>query len=340
MSFIRSKYIYFAPLLASLSIPLVYYCTAQSYTSSIWQSATTQSTTQAASIMSDSSHLNSPSRIPVYFLGIGGPNFMENTDHPAYAKLAAVGREITTKVKPKAVVVFSAHWQAGPRKIQINVAETTDIIYDFYGFPPHYYEYEYPNKGSPEVAEKVIEKLAVAGIEVERVKRGLDHGVWAGFIVAFDPKKNPLNVPIVQVSLYNNDDSDQHYRMGQALESLRDEGILIVGAGMAVHNLRDFRATRGTGQTMPYAISFDEALKEAATAKPEERQAKMSALMTRSDARKAHPTLEHILPIHVIAGAAGSDLGEQLWTFPEGSLSWGQYRFGKVAAAHSSVNPS
>jgi 4,5-DOPA dioxygenase extradiol len=133
--------------------------------------------------MSDPSHLNSPSRTPVYFLGIGGPNFMENTEHPAYAKLAEVGQEITTQVKPRAVVVFSAHWQDGPNKIMINVAEQTDIIYDFYGFPPHYYEYEYPNKGSPEVAETVIEKLAVAGIEVERVKRGLDHGVWAGFIV-------------------------------------------------------------------------------------------------------------------------------------------------------------
>lgn len=108
---------------------------------------------------------------------------MEDTEHPAYAKLAAVGREITTKVKPKAVVVFSAHWQDGPSKISINAAEHTDLIYDFYNFPPHYYEYEYPNKGSPKVAEKVIEKLAGAGIEVERVKRGLDHGVWAGFMV-------------------------------------------------------------------------------------------------------------------------------------------------------------
>ena len=108
---------------------------------------------------------------------------MEDTDHPAYAKLGAVGREITKRVKPKAVVVFSAHWQSGPDKIKINVAEQTDLIYDFYGFPPHYYEYEYPNKGSPEVAEKVIEKLAATGIEVERVKRGLDHGVWAGFMV-------------------------------------------------------------------------------------------------------------------------------------------------------------
>jgi hypothetical protein len=181
-SVIRSRYKFFTILLVSVSIPLVYR-TAQSYKSSIWQTTTTQSTVQAASIMSDSSRQNGPSRTPVYFLGIGGPNFMEDADHPAYAKLAAVGREITTKVKPKAVVVFSAHWQDGPNKIKINVAEQTDIIYDFYGFPPHYYEYEYPNKGSPEVAEKVIEKLAVAGIGVERVKRGLDHGVWAGFIV-------------------------------------------------------------------------------------------------------------------------------------------------------------
>jgi aromatic ring-opening dioxygenase catalytic subunit (LigB family) len=82
---------------------------------------------------------------------------------------------------------------------------------------------------------------------------------------------------------------------------------------------------------LSYAFSFDEALKEAATTKPEERQAKMSALMRRSDARKAHPTLERILPTYVATGAAVSDLGEQLWTLPEGSLSWAQYRFGKVA---------
>ncbi|KAI2623158.1 putative aromatic ring-opening dioxygenase LigB subunit [Hypoxylon sp. NC1633] len=329
-SVIRSGYIYFAIILASLSIPLAYR-TTQSYLSRIWMTPSTQAT----GIMSDSSPPNSPSRTPVYFLGIGGPNFMENVGHPAYGRLAAVGQEITTKVKPKAVVVFSAHWQAGRNSVQINVAEKTELIYDFYGFPPHYYEYDYPNRGSPEVAEKVIEKLAGAGIKVERVKRGLDHGVWVGFMAAFDPKKNPLNVPIVQVSLYGNEDPDQHYRMGQALEGLRDEGILIIGAGMTVHNLHDFRALRAAGEvrTMPYASSFDDALEEAAAAKPEERQESMSTLMRRGDARKAHPTLEHILPIHVAAGAAGLDLGERLWTLPEGSLNWAQYRFGKVAAA-------
>jgi aromatic ring-opening dioxygenase catalytic subunit (LigB family) len=68
---------------------------------------------------------------------------------------------------------------------------------------------------------------------------------------AFDPKKNPLTVPIVQVSLFNNEDTDRHYRLGEALQSLRDEGVLIIGAGMAVHNLRDFRAAMGKGKNMP-----------------------------------------------------------------------------------------
>lgn len=79
-----------------------------------------------------------------------------------------------------------------------------------------------------------------------------------------------------------------------------------------------------------YTSSFDDALKEAASAKPEDRRAAMSALMRRPDARQAHPSLEHILPVYVAAGAAGSDIGERVWTMPEGSLNWAQYRFGTV----------
>lgn len=82
-----------------------------------------------------------------------------------------------------------------------------------------------------------------------------------------------------------------------------------------------------------YALSFDDALKDAATAEPERRQGRMSALMKRRDAREAHPSLEHILPMHISAGAAGSDVGERLWTLSEKSLSWAQYRFGSVPAA-------
>ncbi|KAF2717927.1 putative aromatic ring-opening dioxygenase LigB subunit [Polychaeton citri CBS 116435] len=277
------------------------------------QVGTTTQIPQVTINMSDPSETNATVRPPVYFLSIGGPNFMENKQHPAFVQLGTVGREITEKVKPKTVVVFSAHWQGGTDKIKINVAEQTDIIYDFCGFPPHYYKYKYPNKGSPELAEKIIQN------------------VWVGFMAAFDPKTDPLNVPLVQVSLYGNEDTDRHYLMGQALESLRDEGILIIGAGMAVHNLFDYRATRGSSQVMPYTSSFDVALREAATVSPKKRQATISALMKRHDAQKAHPTLEHVLPLYVAAGAAGLDSGEEISTFLEGSLSWAQYQFGKVA---------
>lgn len=106
---------------------------------------------------------------------------MYDTGHPAYKKLQEIGREITTKVKPKAVVVFSAHWQAEGGKIEVNTAETTDLIYDFYGFPGHYYKEKYPNVGSRDVAEKVMALIEKKGIEVEGVSRGLDHGVWASF---------------------------------------------------------------------------------------------------------------------------------------------------------------
>lgn len=171
-------------------------------------------------------------RTPVYFFSHGGPNIMEEIDHPAYAKLQEIGREITQVVKPKGVIVFSAHWQAAERDvIEVNKAEQTNLIYDFYGFPPHYYKFQYPNRGSPELAGKIMEKLGAAGIRSQGVHRGLDHGAWAGFMVAFDPKKNPLEVPIVQVSLFDSEDPDQHYRLGQALQGLRDEGYTIISSG-------------------------------------------------------------------------------------------------------------
>ncbi|THZ85344.1 aromatic ring-opening dioxygenase LigB subunit [Aureobasidium pullulans] len=270
-------------------------------------------------------------RTPVYFLSHGGPNIMKDFDHPAYSKLQEIGKEITGKVKPRAVVVFSAHWQASPDKIQVNTAEITDLIYDYYGFPDHYYKVKYPNVGSKDLAGKVLGALEGAGIEAEGVKRGLDHGVFAPFTVAFDPKTNPLNVPLVQVSLFDSDDADKHYKLGEAMQGLREEGILVIVSGMAVHNLRDMWKAMQQPAPMPYSVSFDAALKQAVEQKPENRQKAMAELLQRSDARRAHPSFEHLLPIHIGAGAAGSDSGKQLWTLPQGSMSWAQFRFGEVS---------
>jgi 4,5-DOPA dioxygenase extradiol len=225
----------------------------------------------------------------------------------------------------------------------------------FYGFPSHYYKEKYPNVGSAEVAGKVLDSLSEAGIKGEGVKRGLDHGVWASFKcgmlavprlieaavmdtnrdTAFEPDSNPLNVPIVQVSLFKTEDPVQHYRLGQAVSRLREENILIIASGMAVHNLRDMMFTFGEPRPLPYTASFDEALKDAVTATPGDREKAMADLLRRPDARQAHPYFDHLLPIHIGAGAAGDDVGARLWTLKEGSMSWAQYRFGELPSSSS-----
>jgi len=246
--------------------------------------------------------------------------------------LKEIGHEITHSVKPRAVVVVSAHWQAGCDAVEVNTATSTGLIYDYYGFPPHYYEVQYPNTGSPELAEKILDKLQGAGIKAEDVRRGLDHGVFAPFLVAFDPQSNPLGVPLVQVSLFDSDSGRQHQALGRALASLREEGVVLICSGMAVHNLRDFRTTFGRPGSMPYATEFDDALRDATEQAPKKREQAMENLLGHPLARKAHPSFEHLLPIYVAAGAAGDDVGKRTWTFPEGSMSWAQYRFGEVTA--------
>ena len=136
-------------------------------------------------------------------------------------------------------------------------------MYSYYGFPAHYYEIQYPNVGSKDLSSRVLSSLKSAGIAAEGTKRGLDHGVFAPFRVAFDPEKNPLNVPVVQVSLFDSDDPNAHYRLGEAVSALREEGVLIIVSGMAVHNLRDLWTAMSRPGAMPYAITFDAALKEA-----------------------------------------------------------------------------
>jgi len=260
---------------------------------------------------------------------------MYETSHPVFAQLQRIGKEITTQVKPSAIVVFSAHWQADrPNTIEVNVSEEEPLLYDFYGFPRHYYAEKFPNKGSPELAKKVTQVLHENGIKTQEAERGLDHGVFVPFKVMFDPKTNPVTVPIVQVSLFDDDtDAAAHIKLGRAVQALREENILIVASGMSVHNLRHFMMTRGTGKTMPYAVSFDAAMKDAVETKPgEHRDENMVDLLHRPDARQAHPTFEHLLPIHIAVGASGEDQGKQLWTMTEASMGWAQYRFGEVGA--------
>jgi len=312
------------------------------------------------------------------------------TEHPVYPVLQAIGKEITTRVKPKAVVVFSAHWQSpSADEIHLNnavtqplseylschvylsstssfippshpshsltfslslthtyhllppspyiliyITLTQETVYDFYNFPPHFYKATFPSTGSPQLAARIQSLLASHSqpIKTHALPRGLDHGVFSGFNVAFSPKTNPLNVPLVQVSLFNSEDPQSHYALGEAVCALRSEGVVIICTGMSVHNLRDMRFTRPDGPPLPYVVSFDNALKEAVEASPPKvRREKMVEAAARPDARQAHPWMDHLMPLYVAAGAAGEeDLGKQTWTKHEGSFAWAQYRFGEL----------
>ncbi|KFY68030.1 hypothetical protein V497_00068 [Pseudogymnoascus sp. VKM F-4516 (FW-969)] len=272
--------------------------------------------------------MSTATRTPVYFVSHGGPNIMYETSHPAYSQLASLGRKITTTIKPKAVLVLSAHWEGTATTISVNTAPSTPLIYDFGGFPSHYYRAAFPHTGSPQLAHSALRLLTEAGISAQPATRGLDHGVWVPFSILFNPDTNPLSVPIVQLSLFGSDSGDAHYALGEALAPLRDEGVLIIVSGQAVHNLRDFFSSRGSPTPLNYAVAFDEALKGAVEADPSVRKEKMGELLKRGDARKAHPSFEHLLPVFVGAGAAGKDKGVRLWTLCEGSISWGMFRFG------------
>ncbi|KAK2591934.1 hypothetical protein QQS21_010376 [Conoideocrella luteorostrata] len=278
----------------------------------------------------------SSTKTPVYFFSHGGPSVQYNKEHPAYPVLQQIGEEITQRVKPKAVVVFSAHWQRGQDEILVNKDDEAELIYDFYGFPDHYYQAKYPNKGDPDLASKILVTLSEAGISATGVSRGLDHGVWSGFSVAFDPETNPLNVPLVQVSLFKSESPAKHYALGRAVSFLREQGVLIIGAGMSVHNLRDLSSLlQGDGKPLPYTVSFDDALREAVEVDPKDREGKMAAVCKRTDAKQAHPHMDHLMPVFVAAGAAYDDWGKQTWTYHEGSLAWAQYRFGNLPPAQS-----
>ncbi|KAK6436320.1 hypothetical protein LTR95_007491 [Oleoguttula sp. CCFEE 5521] len=311
---------YIGPALAVfiylLSTPLI--------ATSIFKTGQTPSTTGASPNMT---------RTPVLFLSHGGPNLFEDTKHPAYAQLQKIGHQVTHQIKPKAVVVISAHWQGGPKTIEVNTATSQGLIYDYYGFPPHFYELQYPNTGSPELAERVLGHLGDAGIKSEPVRRGLDHGVFSPFYVAFNPDTNPLQVPVVQVSLFDSDSISQHLALGRALAPLRDQGIQLICSGMAVHNIRDMVAAFSRpGFVAPYVKPFDDALTAAVTQEgAEERRKALEALVKRKDVGKAHPSLEHLMPVVVAAGAAGEgEKGERLWGLNEGGGSWAQFRFGEM----------
>lgn len=272
------------------------------------------------------------SRLPTLFIPHGGGPcfFMEWNPPDTWNRMEAYLRGIPDEigVRPRAVVVISGHWEEGVVTIQNNPAPP--LLYDYYGFPPDTYQIRYPAPGAPEISARAAELLQAAGIAWKYDHaRGFDHGVFIPLKVAFPQ----ADVPIVQVSLLAGLDPTSHIRLGQALAPLRDEGVLIIGSGMSFHNMQIMMARMrgGANDRSPHPGSqrFDDWLTEILSkAGPDLRLDALRAWDKAPAARDAHPREEHLLPLHVAAGAAGDDPARR--TFNDvvlGSVESG-FRFG------------
>lgn len=203
--------------------------------------------------------------------------------------------------RPKAILMVSAHWEEDLPTV--GSAPAPGMIYDYFGFPPHTYHLSYPAPGAPALARRVQDLLAAAQIESrDDPGRGFDHGVFVPMMIA-DSK---AEIPVATLSLRRDLSPAKHLAIGAALEPLREEGVLILGSGNSFHNLQTFfDGARGASET------FDSWLTAAVEApEPAARNEKLAHWAKAPGARECHPREEHLLPLMVVAGAAGADKGK------------------------------
>lgn len=259
----------------------------------------------------------SPAQLPVLFLSHGSP--MLAADPGAVGEFwRQLGQMLP---RPRAVLAVSAHWTT--EAPTVGAVETPATIHDFYGFPEALYRIAYPAPGAPALAVRVQERLAAAGIACAiDGERGLDHGAW----VPMQSLYPAADVPVLQLAVQPGRDAAWHLKLGAALTDLRREGVLILGSGGAVHNLREI-AWDG-GDTPAWARDFDEWLATALAAGNETEL--LDWLNRAPQPRRAHPTPEHFLPLFVALGAAGPGArGERLYQgFTLSTLSMAAFRFG------------
>ncbi|KAH6654746.1 Extradiol ring-cleavage dioxygenase, class III enzyme, subunit B [Truncatella angustata] len=169
---------------------------------------------------------------PVFFIGHAGVTLLfeeQRSFDTIRNNLREIGKEILAlKPRPKAIVVFSGHFEAGeihgPGVIEVNVKKNTyilhDFVNDFHDSKPFVYEYEWPHEDAPELAKGIWQHLKDSSIKTKRVQRGVDHGVWVPFKVMF-PEDDPLDVPIIQVSTFHGYDLESQIRLGELFNCLQ-----------------------------------------------------------------------------------------------------------------------
>jgi aromatic ring-opening dioxygenase catalytic subunit (LigB family) len=263
-------------------------------------------------------------RLPVVFLPHGGgPWPFVETGLGSPGELEALAGYLRSlgalpPAPPRALLIVSAHWEEPVPTVM--ASPRPPMLYDYYGFPPASYEVEWPAPGSPALAARVRELLGAAGITSgEDPARGFDHGAFVPLKLAYPGAE----IPAVQLSLQQGLDPARHVALGRALAPLRDEGVFIVGSGMTYHNLRAFHPGAA-----PWSEAFDAWLQENATAPRARRDEALERWAEAPAARRAHPREEHLLPLMVIAGAAGEDRGRVAWSGTLLGLRLSAYHYG------------
>ncbi len=201
--------------------------------------------------------------------------------------------------RPRALLVISAHWEA--QLITVMSAASPPMLYDYSGFGPAAYAIEWPAPGAPQLAAKARALLEHAGfVTAADARRGYDHGTFVPLKLAVPQ----ANIPVLQVSLLSSLDPEAHLAVGRALAPLRDEGVLLVGSGNSYHNMRGF----GHPSSVEPSRRFDTWLADSMLLSPGERTDRLRRWKNAPDAAHCHPREEHLLPLHVMAGAGRDDV--------------------------------
>jgi 4,5-DOPA dioxygenase extradiol len=233
----------------------------------------------------------------VLFVPHGSPMLALNPGAAGVA-IQHVTQQLTA---PRAIVVVSPHWET--RSPTLGTGTQLETIHDFYGFSPALYELNYPATGCPEVAIEVAQALQAHGFEVHTdAQRGLDHGAWIPLRQMFPD----ADVPVIPLSVQSHAGPMHAYKIGQALATLAQHNIWIVGSGNITHNLGDWRtASMQGGQTPAYVQVFTDWLAERLA------QGDIDSLLNYRKLSpagvRAHPSEEHLLPFFTALGAAGPD---------------------------------
>ncbi|RYE85648.1 MAG: dioxygenase, partial [Myxococcales bacterium] len=223
------------------------------------------------------------------------------------------------RTPPKALLVVSAHWEEAVPTVM--TSERPPMLYDYQGFPAETYRLTWPAPGQPQLAARVQELLAGAGIaSATDARRGFDHGAFIPLKLTYPEAE----IPTIQLSLKRGLDPAEHLAIGRALAPLRDEGVFIVASGMTFHNMRGFRDPRA----VPVAEAFDAWLRQVTTLPEAARNEALTRWSEAPSARLAHPREEHLLPLMVAAGAAGADRASVAYQGTMMSMKLSAYHFG------------